>query len=482
MQYKSRKGIPIFMHVLKNKDLLRGTVAIALPIALQNLISFVVQLADTVMLGLAPGGETLLSASSLANQPFFILSIACFGFSGAATVLSAQYYGKKDYASVRVIFSIVLKAVIIVSLVLGFAALLIPEQVMRLYTADGAVIKHGAEYLRILGYAYFTFGFSNTLVCCLRSVEIVKISVIVNLASLATNVFLNWVLIFGNLGAPALGIQGAAIATLTARLLEFAIICVYVFILEKRLRFRLRDMLSYSGTLARDILKYGSPVLINEVAWAVAISLQAVILGHITYSAGDPVAANSIANTIQQLATIVIFGIANAAAVMVGKAIGEGDTETARQRAGAYKYISYIVGAIACLVILLLRDVAVGFYNIPEATKQLATQMLVVTAFITFFVAQSAIFIVGVFRGAGDTRYCLIMELLCLWGISLPLAFLGAYVFMLPVPFVLALMKLDEPAKAVLCLIHLRRGKWLKVVTRDFSLGEPECTAAETAV
>ena len=482
MQYKSRKGIPIFMHVLKNKDLLRGTVAIALPIALQNLISFVVQLADTVMLGLAPAGETLLSASSLANQPFFILSIACFGFSGAATVLSAQYYGKKDYASVRVIFSIVLKAVIIVSLVLGFAALLIPEQVMRLYTADGAVIKHGAEYLRILGYAYFTFGFSNTLVCCLRSVEIVKISVIVNLASLATNVFLNWVLIFGNLGAPALGIQGAAIATLTARLLEFAIICVYVFILEKRLRFRLRDMLSYSGTLARDILKYGSPVLINEVAWAVAISLQAVILGHITYSAGDPVAANSIANTIQQLATIVIFGIANAAAVMVGKAIGEGDTETARQRAGAYKYISYIVGAIACLVILLLRDVAVGFYNIPEATKQLATQMLVVTAFITFFVAQSAIFIVGVFRGAGDTRYCLIMELLCLWGISLPLAFLGAYVFMLPVPFVLALMKLDEPAKAVLCLIHLRRGKWLKVVTRDFSLGEPECTAAETAV
>ena len=171
MQYKSRKGIPIFMHVLKNKDLLRGTVAIALPIALQNLISFVVQLADTVMLGLAPGGETLLCASSLANQPFFILSIACFGFSGAATVLSAQYYGKKDYASVRVIFSIVLKAVIIVSLVLGFAALLIPEQVMRLYTADGAVIKHGAEYLRILGYAYFTFGFSNTLVCCLRSVD-----------------------------------------------------------------------------------------------------------------------------------------------------------------------------------------------------------------------------------------------------------------------------------------------------------------------
>ena len=470
------------MHALKDKNFLRGTIAIALPIAMQNLISFVVQLADTVMLGLAPGGETLLSASSLANQPFFILSIACFGFSGAATVLSAQYYGKKDYASVRVIFSIVLKAVILVSTVLGLAVLLFPEHVMRLYTDSPAVIERGAEYLRILGYAYFTFGFSNTLVCCLRSVEIVKISVVVNLASLATNVFLNWVLIFGNLGAPALGIQGAAIATLTARLLEFVIICVYVFLIDKRLRFRLRDMLSYNGTLAKDILKYGSPVLINEVAWALAISLQAVILGHITYSEGDPVAANSIANTIQQLATIVIFGIANAAAVMVGKAIGEGDTETAQQRAGAYKYVSYIVGAVACIVILLLRNVAVGFYNIPEATKLLASQMLVVTAFISFFVSQSAIFIVGVFRGAGDTRYCLIMEMLCLWGISLPLAFLGAYVFMLPVPLVLALMKLDEPAKAILCLIHLRRGKWLKVVTRDFDDGGQPCLTAETAV
>ena len=160
------------MHALKDKNFLRGTIAIALPIAMQNLISFVVQLADTVMLGLAPGGETLLSASSLANQPFFILSIACFGFSGAATVLSAQYYGKKDYASVRVIFSIVLKAVILVSIVLGLAVLLFPEHVMRLYTDSPAVIERGAEYLRILGYAYFTFGFSNTLVCCLRSVEI----------------------------------------------------------------------------------------------------------------------------------------------------------------------------------------------------------------------------------------------------------------------------------------------------------------------
>lgn len=461
------------MHTLKSKSFLRGTLAIALPIALQNLISFVVQLADTVMLGLAPEGETLLSASALANQPFFILSIACFGFSGAATVLSAQYYGKRDLASVRTVFSIVLKAVWIVSVFLGLVVLIFPEQVMRLYTDSAPVIERGCEYLRILGYAYFTFGFSNTLICCLRAVEIVKISVVVNLASLAVNVFLNWVLIFGNLGAPALGIKGAAIATLIARLLEFAIVCVYAFAIDKRLRFRPRSLLLYSGALAKDMLKYGTPVLINEVAWAVAISLQSVILGHITYSAGDPVAANSIANTIQQLSTVVIFGIANAAAVMVGKAIGEGDHETARARATAYKYVSCIVGAGACAAILLLRGVAVEFYNITEQTKLLASQMLAVTAVITFFVALSSIFIVGVFRGAGDTRYCLIMEMLCLWCLSLPLAFLGAFVFKLPVPLVLALMKLDEPVKAMLCLIHLRRGKWLKVVTRELPDRDP---------
>lgn len=245
------------------------------------------------------------------------------------------------------------------------------------------------------------------------------------------------------------------------------IICVYVFLIDKRLRFRLRDMLSYNGTLAKDILKYGSPVLINEVAWALAISLQAVILGHITYSEGDPVAANSIANTIQQLATIVIFGIANAAAVMVGKAIGEGDTETAQQRAGAYKYVSYIVGAVACVVILLLRNVAVGFYNIPEATKLLASQMLVVTAFISFFVSQSAIFIVGVFRGAGDTRYCLIRRCSACGHFAAPRLSRRLCIYAARTACARA-DETDEPAKAILCLIHLRRGKWLKVVTRDF--------------
>lgn len=457
--------------IVRDKSFYKNVLAIALPIALQNFIVFATSMMDTIMLGSV--GETLLSASALANQPFFILSLVCFGLSGGATVLASQYWGKRDMASIRMIFSIVLKAAFVISAILGLAVLLAPETVMGLYSKSPEIIAEGAKYLRIIGFAYFFFGVGNTLLCSIRSVELVKISVVVNSSSFVTNVFLNWVLIFGNLGAPAMGIRGAAIATLTARILEFVITMVYILLIDKRLQMRVRDLFLFDKTFARDLLVYGAPVLLNEVMWSLGITLQAALLGHIDYAAGDPVAANSVTSMVQQLSTIVIFGIANAAAVMVGKAIGEKDLETAERRAHTLKYMSFIVGAAACLIILLLRSVAVNFYNIPEASKALARDMMVVMAVVTFFVSISSISIVGILRGSGDTRFCLTAEMISLWLVALPLAFLAAMVFHWPVPIVLLLMKIDEPLKSLLCMIRMRGRKWMKSVARDFDAGGP---------
>lgn len=456
------------MKIVKEKSFYRSILTIALPIAMQNFITFANSMLDSIMLGRADTTGVLLSASTLANQPFFILSMICFGLSGGATVLSAQYWGKGDTAAIRRIFAMILQLAAAVSMLLGLAVLIFPEQILSLYSNQPDIIAAGAEYLRIMGFAYVLFGTSNTLICAIRSVELVRISVVVNTLSCLTNAFLNWVLIFGNLGAPALGIQGAALASLAARVLEFLVVFGYIFLIDRRLAFRPRHLFRFDKVLFRDLVSNGTPVLCNEVMWSLGTTLQASLLGHIEYASGDPVAANSIASMVQQLSTIVIFGIANAAAVLVGKPIGEGNKKEAELRAHTLRYLSYLVGLIACGAILLLRNVAVNFYSIPQESKDLAVELMTTVAFITFFVSISATSIVGILRGAGDTRFCLISEMVALWCVALPAAFVAAYLFQWPVPIVLLCMKLDEPLKSLMCIVRMRTGKWIRSVTRDF--------------
>lgn len=453
--------------MITDKKFYKSVLTITLPIAVQNLISMATSLMDTVMLGRADNTGVFLSGSSLANQPFFILSLISFGLSGAATVLASQYWGKRDTKSIRTIFSIVLKVAFALSALMAAAVLLFPEFIMGLYSNNAEIIAAGTDYLRIIGWAYVLFGLSGTMICMIRSVELVKISVVVNLSSFVTNVFLNWVLIFGNLGAPALGIRGAAIATLTARTLEFVITFSYIFFIDKRLGFRPKHLFLFNKVFASDLLKYGSPVFANEVIWSLGTTLQAAILGHINYASGDPVSANSIASMTQQLSTVIIFGIANAAAVIIGKSVGSGNTKRAFEEAKTLKVMAYIVGALACGAILLLKNVIVTFYTVPPETKVLANQLMIAVAFITFFVSISSITIVGILRGGGDTRFCLIAEMVTLWCVALPLALTGM-LLKLPVVAVLLLMKIDEPLKSIICIIRINKNKWIKSLARDF--------------
>ncbi len=453
------------MKFITDKKFYKNILAITIPITLQNLIVQATSMMDSIMLGRADDTGTFLSASSLANQPFFILSLMCFGIASGATVITAQYWGKRDTKSIREILSIALKAAFFMASLMGFVVLLFPETVMGIYTKDPEVIEAGAKYLKIIGYAYFTFGLSNTMLCAIRSVEIVKISVVVNLSSFFINTGLNYLLIFGHGPFPEMGIEGAAIATLIARVIEFVITFTYIFFVDKRLKFRIKDMLLFNKPFAKDLLRYGTPVFINELMWSLAISMQSAILGHITYSNGDPVAANSIASMVQQLSTVVIFGVANAAAVIIGKSIGEGKKERALREAYTFKYIAVILGVVACGMILASKTLAISFYTIPPQTKELASQLLNVVAVTTILVSTSSIYIVGILRAGGDTRFCLLLEMGALWLWAIPLAILGV-VFELSVPMVLVLMKMDEPVKTISMLFRMRNDKWIRSLTR----------------
>ncbi len=453
------------MKLISNKSYYTNLLKIAIPIAMQNLITLSTSMMDTLMLGKADSTGVFLSASSLANQPFFILTLICFGLSGAAGVLSAQYYGKRDFGAIRKIFSLVLRVATVFGIIMGGAVLAFPEAIMGIYTKSPELIEAGAKYLRIIALAYFIFAPGNTILCSLRSIECVKISVIVNSVSFGLNVFLNWVLIFGNLGAPALGIEGAAIATLIARISEFVITFIYLFAFEKRLMFRLKHIFAKCGYLAADMLRHGTPVFIIELAWSLGMSVQAGIIGHITYSAGDPVAANSITSIVQQLSTTFLFGIANAAGVVVGKSIGEENYGFVKKQAFTMNIMAVLLGIGAGAIILLVKNPMLRFYDFPAETIALAGQLIDVMAFITIFVSFAAINIMGVLRGSGDTNFCLITEFVCIWLIALPSSFIAAKL-QWPVPVVLLLMKSDEILKVIICVFRYRNDKWIHTLTR----------------
>jgi Na+-driven multidrug efflux pump len=213
-------------------------------------------------------------------------------------------------------------------------------------------------------------------------------------------------------------------------------------------------------------------VLINELLWGLGVSVQSAIFGHITYGTGNTVAAYSVVNTIQQLGTILMFGIASATGVIVGRTIGEGKIKTAKDQSDTFRILALAVGVLSCGLLLLIRSPMVAAFALEPLTSALAEQMMIVTAFNVLFVSFSSIFIVGVLRGAGDTRFCLILEMGSLWCVSLPVAFVMSVFLRLPVPVVLIGMRVDEVIKAVACMIHTRNEKWIRVVARDSLPGQ----------
>lgn len=444
----------------------RSVLILALPIALQNIITLAVNMADTLMLGRADSTGLLLSASSLANQPFTLMSTLCFGLAGGTSVLCTQYYGRGETSAIRTIFAMVLKCAIALSAAFEAVVLIFPEWVMSLFTNNAATIEKGAEYLSVVGWAYVFYGISYTLQCMLRTVAKVNISFVTSLISISFNICGNYALIYGNFGFPALGIKGAAIATLIARIVEFLIMCVYTFAIEKDVAFKVRHILLHNGTLFRDLVHYGAPVLLNEGAWSLAMATQASIIGHIDYAVGDPVSANAINDTVSQIAILGVWGVAAGAAVLVGAAIGEGDIKKARSRANKFQYLGIALGLAATVIIMLLRDPILAIYDLESATHDLAREMMTVTALVQVFVAMSAIAIVGTLRSAGDTVFCFLAETATLWLISIPIAYVVSSVFKLSATIVIFVMKSSEILKAALCHIRVVRGKFIKNVTR----------------
>ena len=445
---------------VKDKAFYRRLLAIALPVALQNLILFGVSLSDTVMVGVL--GEAQLSGVSIANQLTFIFLLLSFGTGSGASVLAAQYWGKKDAESIQKAITIMYRIIIAAGLLFMALAVLLPRQVISVFTTDLEVIEEGVKYLRIVGFSYLFMGISTTTINLLRSVGTVKIALVVSISSLVVSASLNWVLIFGNLGAPALGVAGAAISTCIARAVEVIIISIYMFTYDNKIRYRFQMLFMQKLGMARRFLEIGVPVVLNELVWGSGMAVIAVIIGRM---GREFTAANAICMVLSQLVTIAMFGVANAAAVIIGNSIGSGEYQKAKEYARTILTISFLLGLVGCAAVQLLKNPMIGVYNISPLARSYAEQVVNVYSVLVIFVALAATLMVGVLRGGGDTRFVLVVDIVFLWFVSIPAGAVAGLVLGLPVWLVYSILKLDEVLKVITALLRVARGNWINDIT-----------------
>ena len=450
------------MRLTRDRLFYKTALNIAIPIALQNLITFSVSMADTIMVGRL--GEIPLSSVAIANHLQFILMVLILGVGSGASVMSAQYYGKKDIDSIHKVMTIMYRVCIIITIIFILVAIFIPKQFMNIYTTDKEVILEGIKYLRILSISYIFYSLTNCTISVLRSVKTVRISLVVYSISLIVNIFFNWVFIFGKFGIKPMGISGAAIATVISRFTEFITTLIFIIYFEKKIHLNFKDLIKLDNRIIKLFTKTSTPIILNELFWAMGSSMISIIVGRL---GREVVAGNSINNVTNQFATLFIFGLSSAASVIIGNTIGKGDYEKVREYADSICILSFIMGILSGLIILILRPFIVNLYNVSDYTKYIAKQIMISTALVSVFKSISSNVMMGVLRGGGDNRFVFISEMIFMWLVSIPLGFLGAFVFKLPVFIVFLIIKSDEILKAIAGIFRVRSEKWIVDVTKN---------------
>lgn len=440
----------------------KEVIALVIPMALQNLINVGVTAADVIMLGGV--SEKVLSGASLAGQVQYIMVLFLFGLTSGATVLTAQYWGKGDKTTIEKILALGMRASVLVTVIFMAAALTIPGVLMHIFTNDPEVIAEGVKYLRIVAFSYVAMGITQVYLYIMRSVERVVVATIVYLCSLMCNVILNAILIFGLLGFPAMGIRGAAIATLISRFLELALVFGYARLFNKDIKFRIPYFIHTEKYLVKDFLKYALPVVINEVLWGLGTATNTAILGHMGSAA---VAANSVAQVARQLATVVAFGLSSAAAIYLGKTIGEKKMAHAKAYARRFILLSLIMGAAGGALVLIASPVASAFLSLSGEAKVYMHIMFIVMSYFVIGQAFNTTMVVGIFRSGGDTRFGLILDMSTMWGCSILLGAIAAFVLHCSVPVVYVILMSDEIIKVPITWKRYRSYKWLQDVTRE---------------
>ena len=439
---------------------------IMLPIALQNLMDTAVNSADVIMLSYV--SQDALSASSLAGQVYFIMSNLIYGLSSASSIMAAQYWGKGDRRTVERVLGVALRIALMVSIPFALAAAICPAAIMRIFTDDAALILEGEKYLRVVSASYVLGAFAQIYLSVMRSVERVMTTAVIHCGAVVMNVALNACFIFGIGPFPQLGIVGVALATTITRAVE-ATVCVVDGRLCRRIRLYIRDLFTKGGALVKDFLHIAMPAAGNDIVWGLAFSVYSMILGHLS---SDIVAANSVATVVRNLGTVMCFGTASAAGIVLGKTLGENKLEEAKAYAKRFIGMAVWTALIGGVAILLLRPLVMQFMHISvkdatQTAKDYLGLMLYINAYYIMGISLNTMLICGIFRSGGDVRYGLICDTVAMWGYAVPIGLLCAFVLKLPEMWVYFILCLDEFVKLPVNFWYYGKRKWLKNITRD---------------
>jgi putative MATE family efflux protein len=445
----------------KNVDFYKTLFKFALPIALQNLIASSLNILDTIMVGRL--GETAIAGVGVAGQIFFLLNLLLFGTYSGACIYAAQYWGKGDIDGVRKVIGTSIKVGCSIALIFTLVNLLFPYQVMALFTKDPEVVELGVQFLMFNTFTYIISAVTFCYALITRSTGITILPLMASFVALSVNTILNFLLISGRFGFPAMGVKGAGLSTLISRLIELAIVLSTVYLLKYPTAAGWKELCSFDLTFFRRYAGKTGPVIVHEGMWAIGMTIYTAIYAHM---GTDVVAAMNIAGNIERLSMVLFFGIGNACAIIIGHRIGENKPEQAEKDAGRLLTLGPALGVTAGILLLASYRYLFPFYNVSEGVRHSAGLVLTVISFVMPFRIFNLIMIVGVSRAGGDTIFGMLMELLPLWLVAIPLAVLGGLVLKLPLFYVYLLMLTEEFIKFAFGLFRYLSRKWIHNVVQ----------------
>ena len=448
--------------MMRDRKFLLSFLTLSLPIILQNVISLGVNLADNLMLGRF--AEAALSGATAVNQIQFVYQNILIGIGDGMVILASQYWGAGRTEPIKRIASVAMRTALVFMTVLFVLVSLFPAHAVALFTNDPAIILEGTAYLKIVRFTYPLFCITTILLAVLRCTEVVKIAFYLSISTLFINCGINWVLIFGHLGFPQMGIRGAAVGTLVARLVEVLILLFFLAKKEKNLRLRFRDFFLWDKEMASDYYRVSAPIIFTQSLWGVNNAIHTAILGHMSSAA---IAANSMASNLYLIVKTIAVGAASATNVTIGKVIGEGDEQKVRSYAKRFQVLFVFMGLFCSLLLFVLTEPVLSLYSFSDESRSLARSFLHILCFIMAGMCYQMPVNAGIINGGGDTKYVMVMDLISIWGIVIPLSFVAAFILHASPLVVIWCLNLDQLFKCIPAFIKVNYGNWCRKLTRD---------------